>query len=231
MAQLTWIYPVDEKFDLSRYKELYFHYKDWKKPGWISHRRYIPNPIPFKGPGVVVNVTVSSGLPPGEFDITRYEKLYLKKVAEEKSKIGLFKRKGKFWRKVDKSPIFSKNRKKLDKGITLSTSNAIDKSLRDEKKKRVKNRLRADSMSKKLKMLKVNINRENSGGDSSHTSPQTSPSNMKGGGSDVFNNVDSEITAHDMMNIFTPRHNNSNKKKNPFVQEELDLSLMAKSMQ
>ena len=64
-----------------------------------------------------------------------------------------------------------------------------------------------------------------------HTSPQTSPSNMKGGGSDVFNNVDSEITAHDMMNIFTPRHNNSNKKKNPFVQEELDLSLMAKSMQ
>jgi hypothetical protein len=221
---------VNEKFDLSRYKELYFHYKDWKKPGWISHRRYIPNPIPFKGPGVVVNVTVNSGLPPGEFDITRYEKLYVKKVAEEKRKVGLFKKKGKFWQKIDKSPIFSKNRKKLEKGITLSTSNAIEKNKRDEKKTRVKNRLRAESMSKKLKMLKINISRENSGADSNHISPQTSPSNMKEGGSDVFNDVDSEITANDMMNIFTPRHNNSNEKKNSTVQEELDLSLMAKSM-
>ena len=126
-----------QKFDLSRYKELYFHHKDWKKPGWISHRRYIPNPIPFKGPGVVVNVCVNSGIPPGEFDITRYEKLYLKKVAEEKSKIKLFKTKGKFWQKVDKSPLFSKNRKKLTKGINLSASNAMEKSKRDEKKKRV----------------------------------------------------------------------------------------------
>ena len=222
----TWIYPTDEKFNLKRYKELYFHYQDWKKPGWLSHRRYIPNPKPFSGPGVVVNVTVNSGLPPGQFDLRRYEKLYLKKLAEEKRKLGFLKRKGKFWQKVDKSPVFSKNRKKVAKeGLTLSKSNAIEKNKRDEKKNRVKNRLRSRSMSKKLNALKLNISRENSGASASN-SPQTSP---KGANinTNVFDNVDAEITTNDMMSIFTPKNNNQKKK---IVQDELDLSLMERSV-
>ena len=107
----TWLYPADEKFDLERYKSLYLHYQDWRKPSWISHRIYVPNKSTFK-PGTVVNVAVNSGIPPGEFDLRPYKKLYRKKLADEKRKLSIFKKKGKLWQKVDKSPVLGKNQKK-----------------------------------------------------------------------------------------------------------------------
>ena len=80
-------------------------------------------------------------------------------------------------------------------------------------------------MSKKLNALKLNISRENSGASASN-SPQTSP---KGANinTNVFDNVDAEITTNDMMSIFTPKNNNQKKK---IVQDELDLSLMERSV-
>ena len=70
----------------------------------------------------------------------------------------------------------------------------------------------------------MNISRENSGASASNflqTSPKGANSN------NVFDHVDTEITTNDMMSIFTPKNNNQKKK---IIQDELDLSVMARSV-
>ena len=208
----TWLYPTDEKFDLERYKDLYLHYQDWEKPSWISHRIYVPNKSTFK-PGKIVNVGSNSGIPPGEFDLRPYKKLYREKLAIEKRKLSIFKKKGKLWQKLDKSPVLGKNKKKKVKVINLARSKSMDKDKRDKKMTNAKAKLRARSLSIQIRELNEALTAH---GD--HILPSETINSH-----DIFDNVDSEITSIDMMKILTPRRKKSSAKG--LVQDELELDL------
>merc|ERR1712196_199997 len=104
-------------------------------------------------------------------------------------------KKSKLWGKIDKSPIFDKNKKK---------------------KENAKKKLRARSLSIEIQELKSALTAAD--GDSNLPSDQPNASN-------VFDDVDSEIKPIDMMKILTPRRKQSMEKEVVQDELDLSLTL------